>query len=107
MPRDASSPATGTQAEEVAAEIAGHVGSAIVAAVPGADPPVIQINTGAGLPVSGSVDIDITYKTTQFVLTGKLPGSDNQNAYIFKLTMKKDQGTAKEIATFTFVHKDH
>lgn len=105
MPTESSSSRSGTEIEEVAAELAGAVASAIAAADPGGDPPVVEMVDAAGLPISGSVDIAIKYKDTEVGLTGKLPGSDPEDAYEFTLTLKrKGDANPTEIGKFKFVH---
>jgi len=114
MPREPRSSSSGTSREaleEVATELAEKVASAIAAADPGGDPPEIRVLGDevdvAALPVSGSVDIEVKYKTNTFTLTGKLPGSDENDQYEFALTMKRDadENPFGEV-DFTFKHKD-
>lgn len=115
MPREARSPSPDKpleELEEAATELAEKVASAIAAADPGGHRPEVRVLgtevDELGLPVSGTIEIEIKYKTNTFKLSGTLPGSDPADAYEFTLTMKRD-ADANPFGTvgFTFKHKDN
>lgn len=100
MPTEPKSSRPSKEIEEVAAELAGAVASAIAAADPGGEPPVIE----EALPISGSVEIAIAYKETHFGLSGTLPGSDPDDAYEFKLTLQRaNDPNPIEVGSFRLV----
>lgn len=89
------------QIEDVATELAGNVASAIVAANPGSDPPVVRVvDTTA---ITGEITIEIIYNGTTYALTAKMPGSSPDSGYEFELTMQKQgQDEPDPLAYFFF-----
>jgi hypothetical protein len=121
MTSEASSRSRGKQIEDVATELAGHVAAAIAATNPGSDPPEVhvtgslsgqdasgELDAEAANTITGSVSIVISYNATKYGLSGTLPGSDDQDAYIFTLTMQREnEPEPTELAKFTYAASDN
>ena len=89
------------QIEDVAKELAGNVASAIIAANPGSDPPVVRV--GEGSTITGEITIEIIYNETTYALTAKMPGSSADSGYEFDLTMQsEDDEEPEQLAYFFF-----
>jgi hypothetical protein len=65
--------------------------------------PVIRIGDGEALgAINGSVDIAIIIGGTTYTLTVQTPSSENNQEYVFTLTMQPKEGTKTTIGGFKF-----